>query len=95
MCFALIIASCSNTYFVSGADKIRLSSTWFIGTLPSADLQMGITATTANSFVLYDKTIGNLYYDDDANGTDSVAVKIAVLGTSTHLTLINTDLVVV
>jgi hypothetical protein len=44
--------------------------------------------------LIYNSKTGVLYYDD-ANGANSVAVKIAVIGTSTHPILTADDFVVI
>ncbi len=41
-------------------------------------------AKDTDDYLIYDTKTGALYYDDDAKGTDSTPVKIAILGTTTH-----------
>jgi hypothetical protein len=52
------------------------------------------TAADANDYLIYNKTTGGLYYDDDGNGTEAVAVKIAVIGTITHPALTAADFMI-
>ncbi len=63
--------------FVSGTDKIALSSTFFTPT-GTVDFVSGTAATSTNSTILYDPTTGIVYYDDDGNGTGA-AVALAQL----------------
>ena len=61
------------------ADKIGLSSSVF-GNLTADNIDIGVgrtTANTAKSKILVDSTTGNIFYDADANGKASAAVKIA------------------
>lgn len=84
-------------------DTIQLENTIFAslektGSLTVGFLRSGAGITSAadtNDYLIYNKTTGVLYYDDDANGTDSLAVKIAVLGTNTHPNLTAADIVVI
>lgn len=84
-------------------DTIQLENAIFsslekTGTLTAGFLRSGAgftSAADANDFLIYNKTTGVLYYDDDANGTDSLAVKIAVIGTSSHPALTVADFVVI
>lgn len=60
-------------------DKIGLSSSVF-GNLTATNIDIGVgrtTANTAKSKILVDSTTGSIYYDADANGKASKAVKIA------------------
>jgi hypothetical protein len=61
------------------ADKIGLSASVF-GNLSADNIDIGVgrtTANTAKSKILVDSTTGNIYFDADANGKASNAVKIA------------------
>jgi microcystin-dependent protein len=78
--------------FVSGTDKIGLSTTGFVHT-PTVLLQvtpLGIAPTTANSTFLYDQAAGALFYDADGNGAGA-AVQLATIGAFTALAV--TDLI--
>lgn len=52
-----------------------------------------VKALDANDFVLYNTTTGILSYDPDGNGSKA-AIALAVIGTTTHPTLIASDLYV-
>ena len=52
------------------------------------------SAGDANDYLIYNTTTGVLYYDDDANGTGSIAVKIAIFDTASHPVLTAADFVV-
>jgi Ca2+-binding RTX toxin-like protein len=80
-------------------DIIRLENSIFTkltatGTLNTSYLKIGTAAGDNNDFVIYNKSTGALYYDDDGNGAHT-PVQIAVLGATTHPTLTNADFVVI
>ena len=61
------------------SDKIGLSSSVF-GNLTADNIDIGVGRTTANttkSKILVDSTTGSIFFDADANGKASKAVKIA------------------
>ncbi len=61
------------------SDKIGLSSSVF-GNLTAENIDIGVgrtTANTAKSKILVDSTTGSIFYDADANGKASKAVKVA------------------
>ena len=92
------------TDFVSGTDKLVFSKAIFTGltgavgvNLNSGAFWSGTGVTTAHDAddrFIYNSTTGALYYDADGNGTASAAVQIALLGSTTHPTLLYSDLVV-
>ena len=53
------------------------------GVLPAANFVLGPVAKDSNDFVIYNKITGDLFYDSDGNGA-AAALKIAILGLSTH-----------
>lgn len=83
-------------------DTIQLENAVFeslenTGGLASTLFRTGANMTTAadaNDYLIYNKTTGGLYYDDDGNGTEAVAVKIAVIGTITHPALTAADFMI-
>jgi Ca2+-binding RTX toxin-like protein len=85
-------------------DTIQLENAVFeslqtTGTLSADMFRAGagiIVAADANDYLIYNTTTGELYYDDDASGMDAVAVKIAILGTTTiHPALTAADFAVI
>jgi Ca2+-binding RTX toxin-like protein len=84
-------------------DRIGLSKTIFtaladaIGSpLISSEFYAAAGATTAHAAqdrIIYNTTTGALYYDADGNGS-TAAIQIALLGASTHPTLVAEDFVV-
>lgn len=52
------------------------------------------TALDASDRIIYDTTTGNLYFDGDGSGAKYSAIKILVIGTTTHPALTNADLMV-
>lgn len=73
--------------FVSGTDKIGLSTTGFVHTGTIAFVQgTNPGATNSNSTFLYNSTTGVLSYDADGNGAGS-AVQLANLGAGLSLSL--------
>ena len=96
------------TDFVSGTDKLEFSKAVFAGIATAAGTGNGaaLTAnefvssttatagTTATSHFIYNSTSGVLYYDADANGAGA-SVQVALIGTTTHATLVATDFLVI
>jgi Ca2+-binding RTX toxin-like protein len=85
------------------ADRIQLDDDFFkaigIGTtagvkLASTMFYAGTAAHDASDRIIYNKATGALSYDADGNGA-GVAVKFAVVGTTTHPTLTDGDFFVV
>jgi hypothetical protein len=71
------------------ADKIGLSSSVF-GNLTADNIDIGVgrtTANTAKSKILVDSTTGIIYYDPDANGKASKAVKVAQFTKVANMTI--------
>ena len=87
------------TDFVHGTDKIQLaksimSSLGVVGALKSADFKLSTAKLDASDRIIYNKTTGDLFYDSDGSGLVA-AVKIAIIGASSHPTLSNTDFTIV
>ncbi|MEZ5643432.1 MAG: hypothetical protein R3E70_15635 [Burkholderiaceae bacterium] len=91
------------TDFVSGTDKIGLSSSIFSGlgsSITSSELTVvsgGGATTSVGSAVrlIYDSTTGNLYYDSNG-GSSASRTLFATLGTTTHPTsVLYTDFVLI
>ncbi len=85
------------TDFETSIDKIYLENAIFskltkTGILNYAFFTSGTVATDSNDYLIYDKTTGALFYDNDGNGTNS-AKQIAVLGL--NLALTNNDFFVI
>ena len=91
------------TDFGTGSDQIAFDISIFtsLGLNPDGSLMAGqlasganlTTATSADSHLIYDTCKGNLYYDADADGTDSTAVLIATFGsTGNHPALSEADM---
>ncbi len=69
-----------------------------VGTLNANAFWSGADVTTAHDAddrIIYDTTTGALYYDADGSGSASVAVQIALIGTTTHAALTYADFVVI
>ncbi|MEY4592678.1 MAG: hypothetical protein RIR18_1573 [Pseudomonadota bacterium] len=85
------------TDFVSGTDKISLKASLIgkIGsTVESSEFLIKGTATqTATHYLIYDKTTGYLSYDADGSGAGA-AIKIVLIGATSHPTLVYTDFVI-
>ncbi|MCX7075371.1 MAG: Ig-like domain-containing protein [Methylococcales bacterium] len=87
------------TDFVHGTDKIQLAKSFManvgvIGVLKSADFKLSTAKLDASDRIVYNKTTGDLFYDSDGSGLVA-AVKIAIIGASSHPTLSNTDFTIV
>ena len=61
--------------FLSGTDRIELSSTAFaslatygLGALSAGELTYGTAATGPGQHLIYDSLTGSLYYDSDSQG---------------------------
>jgi len=71
------------------ADKFGLSSSVF-GNLSADNIDIGVgrtTANTAKSKILVDSTTGTIYYDPDANGKASKAIKVAEFTKIANMTI--------
>jgi Ca2+-binding RTX toxin-like protein len=90
------------TDFTSASDKIQLSKAIFtqagsLGNLANGAFWSGagvIAGHDAGDRFVYNQSTGNLYYDADGSGTGA-AVLIATLGTTTHPTLVYSDLQII
>ena len=96
------------TDFVSGRDHLQFSKSVFTGLNTTAGQGNGTplivsefvsspTATrggTAASHLIYNNLSGTLYYDADAYGS-GIAVKVAILGTTTHPALAAADILII
>jgi Ca2+-binding RTX toxin-like protein len=87
------------TDFVHGSDKVQLaksimSNLGTLGVLKSADFKLSTATLDASDRIIYNKTTGDLFYDSDGSGA-GLAIKIAIIGTSSHPTLSNTDFMIV
>ncbi|MEN9757844.1 MAG: hypothetical protein RL755_2031, partial [Pseudomonadota bacterium] len=87
------------TDFAHGADKIQLArsimtNVGVVGVLKSADFKLSTATLDASDRIIYNKTTGELSYDSDGNGLIA-AIKIAIIGASSHPTLSNTDFTIV
>jgi Ca2+-binding RTX toxin-like protein len=91
------------TDFNRADDSIRLDNAVMAGlgattgALSAAAFVSGAgrtTAADASDRVIYNTTTGDLYYDADGTGS-SAAVKIALIGTSTHPALDHTDFLII
>jgi len=65
-----------------------------LGVLKSADFKLSTATLDASDRIIYNKTTGDLFYDSDGSG-GGLAIKIAIIGTSSHPTLSNTDFMIV
>lgn len=84
--------------FTSGEDKIGFIRDNFPGlpaTLADTDLLVGAGKTKSENgaHLIYDTKTGALYYDADGNPASS-PVKLAIIGKTTHPTLILTDFLI-
>jgi serralysin len=91
------------TDFTSGTDKIQLSKAVMtalgstLGTLATGQFWSGASVTAGHDSddrIVYNTTTGALYYDADGSGSGA-AVQLALLGTSTHPSLLYTDLQII
>ena len=91
------------TDFTSGTDSLQLSKAVFtaltgqVGTLSSEQFWSAADAVKGHDGddrIVYNSTTGVLYYDADGSGAGA-AVQIALLGTSTHPSLLYTDLQII
>ena len=96
------------TDFVHDKDHLQFSKTIFTGIRTTAGTSDGKTlnvsefvsstkatsGTTANSHLIYNSTSGTLYYDADGIG-GGAAVKLAILGTTTHPVLTASDILII
>ena len=87
------------TDFVHGSDKIQLAKSFMsnlgaLGVLKSADFKLSTAKFDASDRIIYNKTTGDLFYDLDGSG-GGLAIKIAIIGASSHPTLSNTDFIIV
>jgi serralysin len=92
------------TDFQSGFDVLQFSKAVFTtiesaagGFLNSIELWSGAGANAGHDSddrIVYDTTAGNLYYDADGSGTGA-AVLIALIGTTSHPSLANTDISII
>lgn len=85
--------------FTHGEDRIQFSKTIFTaigatGTLSTDAFYVGSAAHDATDRIFYDSGTGALYYDADGTGAKA-AVQVALLGTSTHPTLLYSDISVI
>jgi Ca2+-binding RTX toxin-like protein len=65
-----------------------------LGVLKSADFKLSTAKLDASDRIIYNKTTGDLFYDSDGSGS-MAAVKVAIIGTTKHPTLSNTDFMIV
>ena len=76
--------------FVSGTDTIILENAIFTtlgeGALSAGAFEVGATAGSASTRIVYNQTTGALFYDADGSG-GGAAVQIAIIGATTHPTL--------
>ena len=91
------------TDFTSGTDKIQLSKAVMtalgstLGTLATGQFWSGagvVAGHDGDDRIVYNSTTGVLYYDADGSGAGA-AVQLALLGTSTHPSLLYTDLQII
>lgn len=87
------------TDFVHGTDKIQLARSIMatvggLGVLKSADFKLSTAKLDGTDRIIYNKTTGDLFYDSDGSGS-MAAVKVAIIGTTKHPTLSNTDFMIV
>jgi Ca2+-binding RTX toxin-like protein len=88
------------TDFTVGADSIQLSAAIFPqGAVVDASDFIAVAnlsaAATSSASVIYNTTDGALYIDADGGSGAAAAVQIALLGTTTHPVLTNTNFVVI
>jgi Ca2+-binding RTX toxin-like protein len=92
------------TDFQKGADTLQFSKTVFSAiagatgaTLSAIEFWSGAGLTAGHDTsdrILYDTATGNIYYDADGSGTGS-SVLVALIGTTIHPALTNTDISIV
>ena len=91
------------TDFLSVTDKLQFSKAVFAGLgtqeggLNAGQFWSSASATSAHDAddrLLYNTTSGGVYYDADGQGGVG-AIQIAVIGTTTHPSLINTDIQII
>jgi Ca2+-binding RTX toxin-like protein len=58
--------------------------------LDTTEFKVGTQATTAEQRIIYDSGTGSIFYDEDGSGAIE-QVQIAIVGTSSHPALTNTD----
>ena len=86
------------TDFQLNLDKLAFDHTIFtalgttIGPLPSDDFYSGAAAHDSNDYIVYDPTLGKLYYDADGNAAAIAPVQIALL--TTHPAVTATDILI-
>jgi Ca2+-binding RTX toxin-like protein len=89
------------TDFVSGTDKLQFSKNVFaglgkaVGNLTDAQFAYSTESLTPTDRIIYNSSIGALYYDADGSGSASSAVQVALIGTSTHPALAYSDIQIV
>jgi uncharacterized delta-60 repeat protein len=88
------------TDFTSGTDALQFSKTVFaaivgsVGTLSAEQFWSSATTVSghdADDRIIYNTTTGVLYYDADGSG-GGAAVQIALIGTTTHPTIVYSDI---
>jgi len=90
--------------FQSGSDVLAFSKGSFSaitssagGLLSSAEFWSEAGATAGHDSddrIIYDSTTGNLYYDDDGNGSASARL-VALIGTTAHPPMLYTDISII
>jgi len=85
--------------FEVGTDKIQLNKSIFtaLGANLNTGFVSGSAATASTDRIIYDKSSGKLFYDDDGSGTASsnhAQVQIAIFGTDKHPDLHASDFVI-
>ena len=86
--------------FAQGQDKINFDARVFAGFLTlneSFDFLEAATglnaATLASTRVIYNKTSGALYYDQDGSATEFNPIQVAIIGKTTHPALDSSDFI--
>jgi Ca2+-binding RTX toxin-like protein len=100
--FNSLVGTDSITDFSTVADTLELSKSVFkafaaTGQIPAGAFRSGAGVTKAadaNDHLIYNTTTGDLFYDANGNAAGG-AVKIAVLGTTSHPTLTAADFTIV
>ena len=96
------------TDFVSGKDHLQFSKAFFTGLITEAgngngtklmasefvSSPLATRGTTASTHLIYNNLSGALYYDADGNGS-GIAIKVAILGTTTHPALAASDILII